>query len=255
MVSSTEALLTESRGEVMTDLAWCAADPHFARGDAALETFHRWLGAFRTGGASTLVLLGDLFEVWIGLPSVQTEDQRTVLEALRQITSEGRRVVYLRGNRDYFIEEPLAESGVLLHDQWDMQTPGGCVRFEHGDLINTSDRNYLRWREVSRSGTVSGLFRLLPASRQQALAERLERSLGKTNAYFKAYRPDEELRRWAEGLRAEGVATAVLGHFHVDEAVEVAGVQVRFVPQFRTGGEHVRIGSDGTVGLHRFGGA
>jgi len=236
----------------MTDLAWCAADPHFGRGDAALTTFHRWLGAFRAGGVPTLVLLGDLFEVWIGLPSVQTEDQRAVLEALRGLTGEGRRVVYLRGNRDYFIEEPLAEAGVLLQDQWDMEAPGGSVRFEHGDLINTSDRNYLRWREVSRSATVGGLFRLLPAARQRALAERLEKSLSKTNAYYKAYRPDQELQRWAQGLRAEGIATAVLGHFHVDEAVEAAGVQVRFVPQFRAEGEHVRIGADGTVALHRF---
>ncbi len=236
----------------MTDLAWCAADPHFGHGDAALETFHRWLDAFRAGGVPTLVLLGDLFEVWIGLPSVQTEDQRAVLEALKGLTGEGRRVVYLRGNRDYFIEEPLAEAGVLLQDQWDMEAQAGTVRFEHGDLINTSDSNYLRWREISRSGTVSGLFRLLPASRQRALAERLERSLGKSNAYYKAYRPDQELRRWAEGLRAEGVATAVLGHFHVDEAVEVAGVNVRFVPQFRTGGEHLRVAPDGSTALGRF---
>ena len=234
----------------MTDLAWCAADPHFERGDAALSTFYRWLESFRSAGVPTLVLLGDLFQVWIGLPAVQTEDQRELLGALGVLTASGRRVVYLRGNRDYFIEEPLAEAGVLLHDQWDLVAAAGRVRFEHGDLINTSDRNYLRWREISRSGTVNGLFRLLPAARQRALAQRLERSLSKTNAFYKAYRPERELARWAEGLAAEGVRTAVLGHFHVDEEVDLEGVRIRFVPQFGTGGEHVRVSPDGTATLH-----
>lgn len=231
----------------MTDLAWCLADPHFERNDAALGTFYRWSEAFLAQGAENLVLLGDLFQVWIGLPAVETEEQRAVLSVLGRISSAGRNVVYLQGNRDYFIEGSLSQAGVRLQDQWDLDAPGGVIRFEHGDLINTSDRNYLRWRELSRSATVSALFRLLSPGRQRALAQRLERTLGGTNTYFKAYRPERELDLWASQLSAQGVRTAVLGHFHVDEATRLGGVDIRFVPQFREDGAFLRVMADGST--------
>lgn len=231
----------------MTDLAWCLADPHFERGDAALETFDRWTRSFLAEGVPNLVLLGDLFQVWVGLPAVETAEQRAVLGTLGGIASAGRNVVYLQGNRDYFIEGSLSEAGVRLKDQWDLDAPGGVIRFEHGDLINTSDRNYLRWRELSRSATVGALFRLLSPGRQRALARRLERSLGRTNTYFKAYRPERELDQWASQLSAQGVRTAVLGHFHVDEATRLCGVDIRFVPQFREDGAFLRVRADGST--------
>ena len=237
----------------MTDLAWCLADPHFEHGDAALATFYRWAEAYLAQGAENLVLLGDLFQVWVGLPAVETEEQRAVLSALGRIASTGRNVVYLRGNRDYFIEAPLSKAGVHLQDQWDLEAPGGAVRFEHGDLINSSDQNYLRWRELSRSTAVSALFQLLTPARQRSLAQRLERSLSRTNAYYKAYRPELELNQWAGRLAAQGVRTAVLGHFHVDEAVCLAGVDIRFVPQFREDGAFLRVRADGSTLLDRMG--
>ncbi len=236
---------------MMTDLAWCLADPHFERGDAALATFHRWTEAFLARGVQNLVLLGDLFQVWVGLPAVETEEQRAVLSALGRISSTGRNVVYLRGNRDYFIEGSLSEAGVHLRDQWDLDAPGGLVRFEHGDLINSSDQNYLRWRELSRSATVSALFQLLSPARQRALAQKLERSLARTNTYYKAYRPERELNQWASRLAGQGVQTAVLGHFHVDEATHLSGVDIRFVPQFREDGAFLRVRADGSTLLQK----
>ena len=235
----------------MSDLAWCLADPHFERGDAALETFNRWIRGFLAQDVLSLVLLGDLFQVWVGLPAVETDEQRAVLSTLGQAVAAGRQVVYLRGNRDYFIEGPLSGAGVLLMDQWDLDAPGGLIRFEHGDLINSSDQNYLRWRELSRSATVSALFQLLSPARQRALAQKLERSLGQTNAYYKTYRPEQELHQWAGRLASQGVRTAVLGHFHVDEATRLSGVDIRFVPQFREDGAHLRIRDDGSTVLRR----
>jgi UDP-2,3-diacylglucosamine pyrophosphatase LpxH len=235
----------------MTDLAWCLADPHFERGDPALGTFKRWIDVFLAQDVPNLVLLGDLFHVWVGLPAVETDEQRAVLSTLGRAVAAGRQVVYLRGNRDYFIEGSLSEAGILLQDQWDLGAPGELIRFEHGDLINSSDQNYLRWRELSHSATVSALFQLLPPARQRALAHKLERSLGNTNAYYKTYRPERELNQWASRLASQGVRTAVLGHFHVDESTRLSGVDIRFVPQFREDGAFLRVGADGSTVLQR----
>jgi UDP-2,3-diacylglucosamine pyrophosphatase LpxH len=235
-------------------LAWCAADPHFEQGDPALDIFFRWLEAFEASGTPNLCLMGDLFQVWIGLPHIQSEEQKQVLSALGRLAAAGRRVVYLMGNRDYFVEDLAQGAGLLAREAWDLEiSGGGLVRFEHGDLINTSDRGYMRWREVSRAGTVRALFSVLPASKQLDIARRLERRLARTNLRYKAYRPQKELERWAERLSSEGVSQVVLGHFHVDEVVHAGGVEIRFLPQFREDGLHLRLAADGSHRLERFG--
>jgi len=241
--------------ESREDLVWCAADPHFHAGDPALPVFLRWLGAFDSSGTATLVLLGDLFQVWLGMAATGTPEQDEVLSALGSLTAKGRKVVYLAGNRDYFVEGPALKAGMSVAESWEIRTGGALVHFEHGDLINTSDLNYMRWREISRAGAVRALVNALPFSWQQALARRLEADLAGTNAAYKSYDPVRELEVWAERLRRRGVGLAVLGHFHVNRTVRAAGVTVRFVPQFREDGMHLRLDASGRTSLLAFNGS
>lgn len=235
------------------DLAWCAADPHFGREDPALPLFYAWLRAFEASGAQALCLMGDLFQVWIGLPHAQSAEQEAVVRELGRLVSAGRRVVYLVGNRDYFVEEQARRAGFLAREAWDLPLAGGgAVRFEHGDLVNTSDDNYLRWREVSRSGTVRALFESLAPARQVAIADAIERKFSRTNLKYKDYRPERELEGWARRLAAQGVRKVVLGHFHVDEAITVGGVEVRFLPQFREDGRFLRVTREAQLLLETF---
>ena len=235
------------------DLAWCAADPHFGRDDPALPVFFSWLRAFEASGARTLCLMGDLFQVWIGLPHAQSADQKAVVRELGRLAAAGRQVVYLVGNRDYFVEEPARSAGFLAREVWDLPlASGGAVRFEHGDLVNASDGNYLRWREVSRSGTVRAIFESLSPGRQVAIAGALERKFSGTNLRYKDYRPEKELEAWARRLAAQGVRKVVLGHFHVDETLIVGGVEVRFVPQFREEGKFLRVTGEAGFVLETF---
>lgn len=238
----------ESKG----DLVWCAADPHFYDGDPALTVFLRWLEAFESSGTPTLVLLGDLFQVWLGMAGAGTAEQGRVLDALGGLTGRGRTVVYLAGNRDYFVEGPARQAGISVAESWEIRAQDVLVHFEHGDLINTSDRNYLRWREISRSGAVRALVNVLRPSWQLRLARRLEASLAETNRAYKNYEPADELETWAEGLARRGVDLAVLGHFHVNRVVGAAGVTVRFVPQFREDGLHLRLDAAGRATLMPF---
>ncbi|MGC8723809.1 MAG: UDP-2,3-diacylglucosamine diphosphatase [Acidobacteriota bacterium] len=234
----------------MDDLAWCAADPHLSIEDPALPVFLTWLQDFERAGARHLVLLGDLFQVWIGLPGAQTPEQESVLTALSRLAKNGRKVIYLAGNRDYFMEELARWSPIRVCDHWDLVTEGPArIRFEHGDLINTSDANYLRWREFSRARTVRRLFQLLPAEGQLRLARHLEGRLAGTNAAYKSYFPERELSVWARRLKAEGVNSAVLGHFHLNRVVRQEGVEIRFLPQFREEGVHLRVARDGAQTL------
>jgi len=237
------------------DLIWCAADAHLTDGDRALPIFLNWIGEFEGAGVGTLVLLGDLFRVWIGLPGAEGPEQRKVLDRLASLTSAGRKVVYLAGNRDYFAEVAGRKAGIAVEDSWDFQVPGGAkVRFEHGHLVNRSDKRYLRWHALSRSSVARGAFRCLPARMQRALARRVEGRLSRTNASYKNYEPVLELEAWATRARQEGVGAAVLGHFHLDAMREIAGLHIRLMPQFREEGLHLRLGPTGGQRLVAFAG-
>ena len=234
------------------DVAWCAADPHFEAGDGALAVFHRWLDDFAARGPETLVLLGDLFSAWVALPAALSAEQREAVDHLAALGPRGRRLVFLVGNRDYFVEALRPSAFAVVAERWDLDLPGGGrVRFEHGDLVNTSDRAYLRWRLLSRSAAVSGLVRVLPGGLQRRFALRLERAMAPTNREYKATFPQAELARWAQAARAEGCTAAVLGHFHLDRTEAVEGLTVRFAPQFREEGAFLVLREDGSHDLRR----
>lgn len=244
----------ESMGTSPAELAWCAADPHLTAGDAALPVFHRWLDDFATRGPRTLVLLGDLFSAWVALPAALSGEQREVVEHLTVLAQQGRHLVFLVGNRDYFVEALRPAPFAVVAERWDLELPGGGkVRFEHGDLVNTSDRAYLRWRRLSRSGAVSGLVKVLPGGLQRRVALKLEKTMAPTNREYKAYFPEAELGRWAKQVRAGGCTAAVLGHFHQDRAVSAEGLAVRFAPQFREEGTHLVLSDDGSFEVRRMG--
>jgi len=240
----------DAMAESSPEVVWCAADPHFTAGDGALPVFHRWLDAFAEAGPGTLVLLGDLFSAWVALPAALSTEQRALLDHLSELARKGRHLVFLVGNRDYFVEALRPAPFAVVAERWDLDLPGGGkVRFEHGDLVNTSDRAYQRWRRLSRSGAVSGLVKALPGGLQRRVALKLEKALAPTNRDFKAYFPEAELARWARQARAEGCTAAVLGHFHQDRTETVEGLRVRFAPQFREEGGHLVLGEDGSLEL------
>jgi UDP-2,3-diacylglucosamine pyrophosphatase LpxH len=169
-----------------------------------------------------------------------------ILSRLASLTSAGRHVIYLTGNRDYFADEAGRAAGLDVFDAWDLCAPGvPKVRFEHGHLINRSDRQYLRWHAFTRSLLAKAAFRALPVTWQKSLAGRIEARLTRTNIAYKNYEPALELEAWASSLKGDGVSAAVLGHFHLDAVREVRGLSVRFVPQFREEGLHLRIGAGG----------
>ena len=75
-------------------------DVHLDRDDADLEAFLGFLdGTARS--ASTVVLMGDLFNLWIGDRALEQPHQRAVIDALASLRSRGVAVRYVEGNRDY----------------------------------------------------------------------------------------------------------------------------------------------------------
>jgi UDP-2,3-diacylglucosamine pyrophosphatase LpxH len=198
---------TARRPEAGRDLI-LVADPHWGselRGLDAATAAHPdadWL------------FLGDVFDVWVGLPGMETEAQAAFLAWAKTRRAAGRWVGLWLGNREYFLDRHANHFDLMGEGLGGALVEEGLA-WEHGDLVNTADWRYRLWNLISRSGPLWTFFRLLPASTAAAIAQRLEAKLHTTNREYKLAFPREAFRQAAAEQPGR---TFLTGHFHTREA-------------------------------------
>jgi VanZ family protein/UDP-2,3-diacylglucosamine pyrophosphatase LpxH len=165
------------------------------------------------------LFLGDVFDVWVGLPGMETEAQAAFLAWVDARRASGRWVGLWLGNREYFLDRYAARFD-LLGEGIGGVMEGEALAWEHGDLINSADRQYRLWNLVSRSALLWLVFRLLPAGTARRVSAWMEQKLRTTNAAYKLAFPREAFRAAAE---AQPGTTFLTGHFHTRE-VEANGI-------------------------------
>jgi len=221
-------------------------DIHLDAPDARTEAFLRFLDRM-SSTASTVVLAGDLFSLWIGLPDMEQEHHRAVVAKLVELRARGVRTHYLEGNRDYRISR--AHVGTAFDS-----APGQGLALEHGgrrvfaihgDLANVEDRQYRTWRRLSRSAPVWGLFRALPRARRRRWAEGLEVRMRDTNLDYKKTFPEDQVRAYGEGYLSRGHDAVVLGHFHVEKDLG----RIFVLPEWSASRRHLRVSAGGEIGF------
>ena len=225
-------------------------DVHLDRDDPDLAAFLRFLDAL---GATCrrIVLLGDLFNLWIGRPEIELPHQSAVVRKLRELRDDGVVVRYVEGNRDYRIGSGYTGTAFdLSTDRGISERFGGRSLFAvHGDLVNTGDRQYRAWRRFSRSAPAWGLFHLIPRSLGMRWAERLERRMRGTNLTFKAEFAEEAVRAYAAPWLRDGHDAVVLGHFHVEKDLVASDPPGRILvlPEWKGSRRHLEVGRDGSI--------
>jgi UDP-2,3-diacylglucosamine hydrolase len=117
----------------------------------AIERFARFMGN-EARQASSVYILGDLFEAWIG----DDEDDAAlvpILDAIRACTSAGVACSFMHGNRDFLIGDRFAAAtGITLLQEFAVvELFGERTLLTHGDLLCTDDLRYLELRARLRS--------------------------------------------------------------------------------------------------------
>lgn len=143
---------------------------------AACGEFASWLEALPS--ETKLVILGDLFDAWVGPGHAQFAGADAVLSALKDVGARGGEVHLLWGNRDFLLDERVAqEAGATLHGDLlvGVDVHGRRTLFVHGDELCTLDVSYQRMRRILRSRVVSGGLLSLPLSASLWLARRLRK--------------------------------------------------------------------------------
>lgn len=183
------------------------ADPHWASELVGLEA------ATLAHPEADWLFLGDVFDVWVGLPDMQTEPQHRFLQWVGERRAAGRWVGLWLGNREYFLDRHASRFD-LMGEGTGGRLEGEELRFEHGDLINSADWKYRAWNLVSRSALFWAAFSLLPGALAASVAANLERRLRTTNRAYKLAFPRGAFEAAAS---TEAPATFLTGHFHTLE--------------------------------------
>lgn len=204
------------------------ADSHLGGPGGDGDLFVEQLRSLPGEGCTHLVLLGDIFHVWVGSRKFETPEVRKVMPELRALRRQGVRVEYVEGNRDFFLQgSPYSDAFDRIGLEVGFEVGGGSCLAVHGDGLNDRDRQYLFWRWLSKSLPVRWAVLGLPGSLAQKFVHGTEAKLSQTNFKHKRQIPEQPIRRYGErrlGAGSEaGHRHLFLGHFHEPHRFEVDG--------------------------------
>jgi UDP-2,3-diacylglucosamine hydrolase len=187
-------------------------------------------------GVDFLILLGDIFHVWVGSRRFETNEVRRVLPHLRGLRSKGVRVDYVEGNRDFFLAgSPYADAFDHVTLETSFEIAGRKVLAVHGDGMNDRDRQYHFWRWLSKSPPSRFLILNLPGPLARRAVHSTERHLAQTNFRHRKRIPEAAIRRYGDLRLAEGYEQVLVGHFHEPHSYSSPQGEIRLLDAwFRT---------------------
>ena len=116
--------------------------------------------------ADHLILVGDIFNYWIGDDIAFQRPEPWLVEAISQLqTFSKQKPLYLiHGNRDFLLGHEFAEriGATLLPAQILLEVEGQLVHLSHGDELCSSDKGYMLFRAWTRQNWLQKLFFKLP---------------------------------------------------------------------------------------------
>jgi UDP-2,3-diacylglucosamine hydrolase len=186
-----------------------------------------------------LGLLGDIFDLWIGGHSVFVERWSEHLSYIKRLISEKKvELIYFEGNHDVHIApywqkrlgaQVFTEPATLFLNPYK-------IHFEHGDLINQEDINYLKYRSIIRSRPLKLLGLNLPGLFWDQLGNYLSQKSGKQSRQKRADKIDQlrlMIRMYSDKLAQAPDAPDFIftGHFHIKDEYEInlSGKKVRSI--------------------------
>lgn len=206
------------------------ADAHLGGPGGDGRAFCDTLRRVADEGCRRLILMGDIFHVWVGYRKFETPEIRRVTPLLEELQQQGMRLEYIEGNRDFFLAtSPWRHLFSTLTSEIQF-TAGGKRRLcVHGDGLNDRDRQYLFWRWLSKSAAVRLGVAALPGFVARRLMDSTEKKLARTNFKHRKRLPEASIRAYAERRLREGHQVLYLGHFHEPHTWQVEGGEVRLL--------------------------
>ena len=202
------------------------SDLHLQASEPA--TFTAWRHYLESTPADAVVILGDLFEAWVGDDIVSEPVPLGATHAGTRFEDRCARVMgeassrlslyFMHGNRDFLVGRGLMDlcNATLLADPTVLVFPAPDPRrwlLSHGDALCLADTDYMQFRELVRSPGWQHSFLTKPLAERESIARNLRKQ---SEARKQSGMPYADVdapaaRQWLEAANAR---TLIHGHTH-----------------------------------------
>ena len=201
----------------------CISDLHLQAAEPA--TFEAWRRYMAGVQADALLILGDLFEAWVGddVAAVPGFEQQCA-EILRA-TARRLPLFFLAGNRDFLVGRGLAQQTglTLLADPTVFIFGTQRWLLSHGDALCLADTEYLAFRAQVRDADWQRAFLAQPLAKRQEVARGMRSESEQRKQAGRDY-ADVDAQAALAWLRAGEAPVLVHGHTHkpADHALDAS---------------------------------
>ena len=190
--------------DFISDLHLCEETP---------KGFDAWLHYMRTTPADAVIILGDLFEVWVGDDARQADFEARCAEVLTTAAAV-RSVAFMVGNRDFLVGEAmLAGCGVRsLTDPTVLVAGTQRILLSHGDSLCLGDVDYQQFRRMVRGEAWQSAFLALPLPERRQRARQMREQSQRHQSAQQWF--DIDAPTAIQWMRAADTPVFVHGHTH-----------------------------------------
>jgi UDP-2,3-diacylglucosamine hydrolase len=170
------------------------------------------------GQLRSLVMLGDIFEFWLGYRYTVFAAYVPLLDTLRRLRADGTELIFVEGNHDFHLGPYFRDTLQcrILPDGGTLERDGRRIHIAHGDLVNPRDTGYRFLRRVLRHPLTRRLMMLVPPDIAWRIARWASHKSSRKNGGCDRRRiPEQDLLSFARARFAEGCDAVITGHFHV----------------------------------------
>jgi UDP-2,3-diacylglucosamine hydrolase len=189
------------------------SDLHLQASETA--TFDAWRHYMATTPADAVLILGDLFEVWVGDDAAAKDPFLQRCSDVLKHSAERTHVAFMHGNRDFLVgRDFLAPCGVqTLLDPTLLELGAQRLLLTHGDALCLDDKPYQAFRLQARNPEWQHTFLSKPLAEREEFARSL-RALSESQTHEGMSFADADPEMSLFWLKQSQAHEIIHGHTH-----------------------------------------
>ncbi len=194
------------------------------------RAFAAWEAHLRHTKADAVLILGDLFEVWVGDDLAERGFEARCVEVLREAAAS-KTIAFMAGNRDFLVGDAMLEANGVMRfcDPTLIAAFATRVLVSHGDALCLDDVAYQRYRRVVRRPGLQRVFLSLPLAWRRALGRAARRRSDSLHPSRERRFVDVDADAARGWVAAADVPVLIHGHTHAPASHALAPGSVRHV--------------------------
>lgn len=177
----------------------------------------------RARGGDTVILAGDLFDLFVGNKAIFTNRYSEFVQSLKHAGERGIKTHYIEGNHDFLLKRAFQGiPNLLIHPQEvSIEIQGSRFYFTHGDTADKSDYFYRVLRGFFRSALMKFFVIIAPGVWLEKFGQYSSRKSRKNKKLLPSELPLERMEKLRKVYRSfaaeklcEGYDYVVMGHSH-----------------------------------------